>query len=107
MDYTHRPENNLHPDETNFKRLAEVYGTVNRRLATKEKSLHGRKSYSPEFMAKYDAAMAELEHALKEPRKRKKSGWRCLKEHSHGADYIRRLDEKYTLKVQMLYEFPN
>jgi hypothetical protein len=29
MDYTERPENNMHPDESNFKVLEELYGAVN------------------------------------------------------------------------------
>ena len=28
MDYTERPENNMHPDESNFLVLEELYGTV-------------------------------------------------------------------------------
>ena len=29
MDYTERPENNMHPDESNFLVLEELYGSVN------------------------------------------------------------------------------
>lgn len=29
MDYTERPENNMHPDESNFMVLEELYGDVN------------------------------------------------------------------------------
>jgi len=29
MDYTERPQNNMHPDESNFKTLEELYGNVN------------------------------------------------------------------------------
>ncbi len=29
MDYTEKPENNMHPDESNFMVLEELYGNVN------------------------------------------------------------------------------
>ena len=29
MDYTERPENNMHPDESNFLVLEELYGSMN------------------------------------------------------------------------------
>ena len=32
MDYTERPENNMHPDTSNFETLQELYGNVNGNL---------------------------------------------------------------------------
>lgn len=29
MDYTERPENNMHPDTLNFEALEQMYGNVN------------------------------------------------------------------------------
>jgi hypothetical protein len=28
MDYTERPQNNMHPDDTNYQALADLYGVV-------------------------------------------------------------------------------
>ena len=65
----------------------------------------------PRHLAKeYETAMAELEHHLemmhKDSNQVEGSGWRRLEEHSHGAEFVRRLGDGYHIKVQMLYATP-
>lgn len=39
MDYTEQPENNMHPDESNFKVLEELYGAVNQSVTSSGKTV--------------------------------------------------------------------
>lgn len=121
MDYTNRPENNLLPGRANFLRLAEMYGVPgaqprsthgdNRSLRVRSSPMvRETKDITPELIEEYDRAMAELKEHLQmksQEEYENNSGWRLLREHSHGGEYARRLNEEYTLKVQMLYAAPN
>mmetsp|Transcript_16889 Transcript_16889/g.41149 ORF Transcript_16889/g.41149 Transcript_16889/m.41149 type:complete len:173 (+) Transcript_16889:765-1283(+) len=60
------------------------------------------------LVLEYEKAMAELEHHIQIQQGRsdnqvKGSRWRRLEEHSHGAEFVRRLGEDHHIKVQMLY----
>ena len=43
MDYTERPENNMHPDTSNFETLEELYGNVNGNLRMERNAGGGRR----------------------------------------------------------------
>jgi len=122
MDYTHKHENNLRPDESNFNRLMGLYGVIpeNRRLKAAT-SLHDKKKgiiSSPKLRQQYDQAIQELsEHTrrmtIQQPYSRDTSNeslsWRVLQEHSYGGHYARELDgitnndDKYMLHVHILF----
>lgn len=99
LDYTNNPSANLHPDLSNYNRLKDLYGTVGGRRQLRPQ----KKSFTPELMEKYQRALAELEQVRMNNPSLANSGWRRLGEHAHGGHFVRRLDETYTLKVQMLY----
>ena len=65
----------------------------------------------PHHLAReYKKAMAELEHHIQmqylDSDEVNGSGWRRLEEHSHGAEFVRRLGQDHHIKVQMLYAAP-
>lgn len=112
LDYTNRPKNNLHPDESNYKRLQSLYGVVggatekdtgkNRRLRSQNSEKSVSAIFTPELKAKYDQAISELEQIWRDPHS-SNSGWRLLSEHPRGGDFVRNLDEEHILEVHMLY----
>lgn len=103
LDYTRTPKNNLHPDETNYQLLAEMYGEVSDRR-TLLRSTAPPPSFSDQFLEQYDNALLELEHMSKKD-DTKQSKWRLLREHSGGSHFSRKLNEEYTLEVHMLHTF--
>lgn len=55
----------------------------------------------------YELAMAELQYHIRMQQKDsgqvEESGWRRLKAHFHGAEFVRPLGKDHHIKVQMLY----
>mmetsp|Transcript_9694 Transcript_9694/g.12629 ORF Transcript_9694/g.12629 Transcript_9694/m.12629 type:complete len:329 (-) Transcript_9694:149-1135(-) len=105
MDYTRTPKNNLHPDESNYARLAELYGVVGSRRYLKGSSNSGRPprvSYSSKFHEVYNAAMADLHEELSKAKTTRKNGWRILHRHSKGATYSQDLVPGISVEVNML-----
>jgi len=114
MDYTNRPENNLHPDESNYLLLQSMYGTVGGRrlrsgseIATDSAKSDIRQSpiLTAELRKEYNAAIKELEQARANP-KGDQFNWRHLREHSRGAHFARKLGREHVLEVHMLYAMP-
>jgi hypothetical protein len=110
LDYTRTPKNNLHPDETNYNRLVEMYGTTTARrryLAGKGRSSNVRKPapLSSKVLSTYQEAIQELEGEMMSIKNatRSSSGWRLLKTHAGGSGYTRDLGEGYTLTVHALH----
>mmetsp|Transcript_9924 Transcript_9924/g.14033 ORF Transcript_9924/g.14033 Transcript_9924/m.14033 type:complete len:361 (-) Transcript_9924:2472-3554(-) len=105
MDYTDNPRNNLHPDRSNYARLAEVYGIVGQGQRHLKGSLkaEGYPVLSPELSDIYHAAMVDLNDALSEAGNLGESGWRALRLHPKGATYSRDLVSGMSLEVNMLF----
>jgi hypothetical protein len=108
LDYTITPKNNLHPDESNFKRLVSLYGTTTRRyLLGKGRSSNVRtpRPLSSKVLATYAEAIKELEGGMVSIKEatRSSSGWRLLETHAGGSRYTRNLGEGYTLTVHALH----
>mmetsp|Transcript_24177 Transcript_24177/g.33778 ORF Transcript_24177/g.33778 Transcript_24177/m.33778 type:complete len:329 (-) Transcript_24177:81-1067(-) len=105
MDYTRTPKNNLHPDESNYARLAGLYGVVGRRRYLKGSSNTGHPRhirYSSKFHEVYNSAMADLNEELSKAETTRKNGWRILHRHSKGATYSRELVPGISVEVNML-----
>jgi len=114
LDYSSRPENNLHPDESNYLRLQSMYGTVGGRrlrsgsgIAAASAKSNSRQSpiLTAELRAEYDSAIKELEQARTNPQG-DHFNWRRLREHSRGAHFARKLGREHVLEVHMLYVMP-
>jgi len=116
MDYTNRPQENMHPDETNYRRLASLYGIVSKRrlgrsLIEKQKRHNEAKPLarvlSEDLELEYESAVAELEQL---PHRRglaeeiiKDSQWRVLSEYEGRASYSRKLGDNYIIEAHVLH----
>eukprot|EP00339_Tiarina_fusa_P027688 CAMPEP_0117021000 /NCGR_PEP_ID=MMETSP0472-20121206/15892_1 /TAXON_ID=693140 ORGANISM="Tiarina fusus, Strain LIS" /NCGR_SAMPLE_ID=MMETSP0472 /ASSEMBLY_ACC=CAM_ASM_000603 /LENGTH=330 /DNA_ID=CAMNT_0004726355 /DNA_START=118 /DNA_END=1110 /DNA_ORIENTATION=+ len=101
MDYTNTPKNNLHPDSSNYNRLASLYGTVSNRRTLRERVSSERVESTPfEVKEQYGEAVSVF-HVERMTAERP-SGWRVLQEHHRGASYARNLGEDYELTVHVL-----
>jgi hypothetical protein len=109
LDYTISPKNNLHPSETNYKRLVSLYGTTTRRyLIGKGRSSSNVRtpgSLSSNVLSTYDEAIKEIEGEMLSIKDatQSSSGWRLLETHAGGSRYTRDLGEGYTLTVHALH----
>jgi len=104
MDYTERPENNMHPDESNFETLEELYGNVNGVVRVKNmlQSGGGRRMkeerLSDEEFEKYSASLLDpidISSHFKE-------GWRLLLKTDTAEFHERRLGNGYTIRTSVL-----
>ena len=104
MDYTERPENNMHPDESNFETLEELYGNVKGtvRLHNLLQSGGGRRMkeerLSDEEFEKYSASLLDpidISSQFKE-------GWRLLLKSDTAEFHERRLGNGYTIRTSVL-----
>ena len=116
MDYTNRPQENMHPDETNYRRLASLYGIVSKRrlgrsLIEKQKRHNEAKPLarvlSEDLELEYESAVAELEQ-LQHRRGLaeeiiKDSQWRVLSEYEGRASYSRKLGDNYIIEAHVLH----
>jgi len=115
MDYTKKPQNNLHPDDTNYARLASLYGQARRYLTTgRSWSLQSITNVRipsetpPIVLSNYERAISNLEREMliqsRDGARRalSVSGWRLLEAHPRGNKYATYLGEGYTLEVHML-----
>lgn len=114
MDYTNRPQDNMHPDETNFRRLASVYGTVNRRRRRlgKHNDIESRRALSEDLQQEYEEAVAEIEQLpvrrmLSQYGFSKYTQWELVHEHPRGSSYERRLGDDYYIQAHLLHDFEN
>ena len=117
LDYTHFPENNLHPGKVNYEKLAGLYGIVGegrRQLrssstssstsSTKTEMTTTRDNYSQEWLANYDAAVKELDNIKGgNQNSSNRRGWRRLHEHDQGGVYARLIDKDSILVAHMLF----
>jgi hypothetical protein len=108
MDYTSTPANNMHPDESNYNRLATLYGTVDgRRRFTRAREGGAKKlsAMSKEAKELYAEAI-EIFHREGATSFEYPSEWRVLQEHPRGGSYSRKLTEEYELTVHLLAAIP-
>lgn len=118
MDYTNWPEENMHPDETNYRRLASLYGTVGRRRLGRglNKNGAGRMSstdrrirlLSDDLEREYEEAVAEIEQQLVTGRSLSEnsaedSQWVLEEDHTYGSKYTRSLGEDYMIDAHLLH----
>jgi hypothetical protein len=113
MDYTNRPEENLHPDESNYNRLASIYGVVaNRRRRLGRRPQRKRRSgqiLTEEVRQEYAMAMAEIEQVsvrrvLSESGVSKHGHWKLIENHSSGSVYERPIGTKLRVYAHVLHE---
>jgi hypothetical protein len=111
MDYTNWPEENMHPDESNYKRLASLYGTVGRRRLgnSKETRRTDRRRLPEDLRNVYEDTVAEIE--LLSTRRSLStnaagSHWVLEEDTSHGSKYSRYLGEDYSIEVHLLHTQP-
>ncbi|KAL7466577.1 hypothetical protein ACHAXS_006861 [Conticribra weissflogii] len=113
MDYTERPQNNMHPDESNFETLVGLYGNVDgtsvrvakdavppddRRVLKEERVLEEEFEY-------YAGLLAEpIEVAGRESRKHPESGrgWRMLHQSELAEIHERDLGNGYAIRTTVL-----
>jgi len=124
LDYTKVPKNNLHPDVTNYNRLAEMYGTPIRRNLRRRSHAASTNvqvpSIPPQVHLEYKNAIAEFyqqhQHHRHQPTPAANSNsstvepqqqWRLLESHARGKKYRRLLgDTGFELEVHMLLAHP-
>jgi len=116
MDYTNKPEENMHPDESNYNRLASVYGTVSRRrlgrslFKQQNRDDDGKplaRVLSEDLELEYESAVAELEQ-LQHRRGLAEdtiedTEWRVLSKSEGGASYSRKLGEQFVIEAHVLH----
>jgi hypothetical protein len=101
MDYTSTPINNMHPDASNYNRLASLYGTVSNRRGMRQLTSSRHLVSTPlevkercsEAMETFHRERTIAEHP---------SDWRVLRAHASGASYVRNLGDDYELTVHVL-----
>lgn len=109
MDYTNKPVENMHPDETNYRRLASLYGTVQRRRLgslTRSTTKREHKPLSEDLRAEYKEAVAQIEQlsfrrALAE--NAAGSYWQLVEDHPNGSRYRRALGDEYIIEAHLLH----
>ena len=102
----------MHPDGTNYRRLASMYGTVSqsrRRLGTnKDPSTQKRTTnkLSEELKLEFHAAVEEIEQlSFRRSLSESTVGslWEVVDEHPNGSRYWRALGDEYGIEVYMLH----
>ncbi|CAJ1966255.1 unnamed protein product [Cylindrotheca closterium] len=113
FDPNNRPQAEENAPGEDKKEKKENKEDRNLRSRTVEEPSEGQQEHSelPRHLAReYKKAMAELEHHMQmqqlESDEVQGSGWRRLEDHSHGAEFVRRLGQDHHIKVQMLYASP-
>lgn len=112
MDYTERPQNNMHPDESNFRTLEELYGNVNRgnnnlrveRSGTRRilDAEEEERLVQDEF-EKYAAYLLDpIEISSKSTDITGRGGWRLLRKTDIAEHYERRLGDGYSIHTSIL-----
>lgn len=111
MDYTERPQNNMHPDESNFRTLEELYGNVNRGNTNLRVERSGAKRnldaeeermVQDEF-EKYAAYLLDpIEFSSESTDSTGKGEWRLLRKTDIADHYERRLDDGYSIRTSVL-----
>jgi hypothetical protein len=108
MDYTDQPEDNLHPDETNYRSLVSIYGKVGRRrrglLSGQHKVSQNRRVLTENLRQEYEEAVAEIEdlsvrRALSETGVSVHTLWELTHYHPRGSTYKRPLGTDYYRKL--------
>jgi len=103
LDYTRRPQNNLHPGQANFLRLKTLYGVVGQNRRRTLRSSSSFPVWTEQLREDYQQAITELEQVRHSDDELSRSHWRCLMEHDRGAHYSRKLGNGYEVIVKYLY----
>ena len=106
LDYTVTPKNNMHPDESNYRRLASIYGTVGgggrKLLRENDHNDSKRQPFSREVLAEYRRAMKELhDYDGNQP-----TSWTMVETHERGRSYHRYLGEDHQVQIHALHPRP-
>lgn len=111
MDYTERPQNNMHPDTSNFETLEELYGNLNdivrveqmlpnggdgRLLITKEKRL------LEEEFEKYAAYLSGPIEVSSKRNAHSDGEWRLLHQTDTAEYHERQLGNGYSIRTSIL-----
>ena len=117
MDYTEKPENNMHPDESNFLVLEELYGNVNQSdfitgetVAVEEKlENNGNRQLSlANEQQLFDEYAKILMHDPIEVSDESgefpdvKNGWRLLRRTEHAVYHQKDLPNGYSIRSSIL-----
>ncbi|KAL7535150.1 hypothetical protein ACHAWF_005072 [Thalassiosira exigua] len=116
MDYTERPENNMHPDTPNFQSLAELYGLVDgtslkvQKLQTSDGGERGRSlgdaGGDEDEFERYAARLSDPIAVSSLRGHDKVSGeegsWRLLRKTGTAELHERRLGDGYSIRASLL-----
>jgi hypothetical protein len=115
MDYTERPQNNMHPDESNWSTLEQMYGNIdgNSLRVSKLQASNGRERRTAadltderileEEFAKYASYLSDpvqVSHNSKHPTSHE--GWRLLRSTDTAEYHERDLGNGYSIRTQVL-----
>ena len=116
MDYTERPENNMHPDESNFKVLEELYGAVNQSGISSGKTVAVEEKLENNGNRQLTLADEELfdkyaEYLLNDPIAVTdesgefpdvRNGWRLLRRTENAVYHQKDLPDGYSIRSAIL-----
>eukprot|EP00579_Thalassiosira_antarctica_P001040 CAMPEP_0201876226 /NCGR_PEP_ID=MMETSP0902-20130614/7967_1 /ASSEMBLY_ACC=CAM_ASM_000551 /TAXON_ID=420261 /ORGANISM="Thalassiosira antarctica, Strain CCMP982" /LENGTH=644 /DNA_ID=CAMNT_0048403423 /DNA_START=97 /DNA_END=2031 /DNA_ORIENTATION=- len=112
MDYTERPQNNMHPDESNFQTLEELYGNVNGRVRVERLEVPDDRRLSDEEdqmmekeFEKYAAYLfdpIEVSSKKSDSHPDSKGGWRLLRRTDTTEFHERQLGNGYSIRTSVL-----
>ena len=121
MDYTERPQNNMHPDESNFKVLEELYGSVSPSISSSGKTVaveeklenNGNRQLMAPTLAKEEERLFDkyAEYLLKDPMEVSdesgefpdvRNGWRLLRRTENAVYHQKDLPDGYSIRSAIL-----
>ncbi|KAL7510376.1 hypothetical protein ACHAXN_008310 [Cyclotella atomus] len=108
MDYTERPQNNMHPDESNFEQLEILYGNVDGTSVRPDARLRSRRTEStPEEEHLLEDNFELYSSFLSEPvgcweQMDAKDGWRLLRKSGATEQHERDLGNGYKIQKHIL-----
>ena len=122
MDYTERPQNNMHPDVTNFRPLEELYGSVNHNVMVERleaSGIPGERRASDEeeeeervLEEEFETYAAHLSDPIEVSSGRMAGGgggddgpgpWRLLRRTDTAEFLERRLGNGYSIRTSVLF----
>jgi hypothetical protein len=118
MDYTERPENNMHPDESNFKVLEELYGSVSPSVSSSGKTVTVEEKLENNGTRQLKTHLSEeelfdkyAEHLLSDPMEvidesgafpDYRNGWRLLRRTGSAVYHEKELPDGYAIRSAIL-----
>mmetsp|Transcript_18216 Transcript_18216/g.32577 ORF Transcript_18216/g.32577 Transcript_18216/m.32577 type:complete len:635 (+) Transcript_18216:331-2235(+) len=111
MDYTERPQNNMHPDTSNFETLEELYGNLNDNVRTEQRLRNGgdgrllstkEERLLEEEFEKYAAYLSEPIEVSSKRNAQSDGEWRLLHQTDTAEYHERELGNGYSIRTSIL-----